>query len=93
MRPYELVTIFPTEEDIYRPAKETVTAELKKQGAEIVREDEMGERQLAYMIKNHQRGRYVLHTINMAPDKLIMAEKVFKLNTGILKYLFVRLDD
>ena len=85
MRPYELVTIFPTEEDIYRPAKESVTAELKKQGAEIVREDEMGERQLAYMIKNHQRGRYVQQNKNIPPDKQKAAEKVYKLNTGILK--------
>jgi small subunit ribosomal protein S6 len=93
MRPYELVSIFPAEEDIYRQGREAVTAELKRQGAEIVREDEMGERQLAYMIKDHQRGRYVLYTMKMAPDKLILAEKVFKLNTAILKYLFVRMDD
>lgn len=93
MRSYELVSIFPTEEDLYRAGREAVTAELKKQGAEIVKEDEMGERQLTYPIKARARGRYVLYTIKMAPDRLGGAEKVFKLNTNILKYLFVRMED
>jgi len=93
MRSYELVTIFPTEEELYRQGREAVSAELKKQGAEIVKEDEMGERQLAYPIKEKLRGRYVLYTIKMAPDRLIAAEKVFKLETNLLKYLFVRMDE
>lgn len=93
MRSYELVSIFPTEEDLYRQGREAVSAELKKQGAEIVKEDEMGERQLTYPIKMRPRGRYVLYTIKMAPDRIIAAEKVFKLNTNILKYLFVRMED
>lgn len=93
MRSYELVTIFPTEEDLYRQGREAVSAELKKEGAEIVKEDEMGERQLAYPVKNRPRGRYVLYTIKMAPDRLIAVEKVFKLDTNVLKYLFVRMDE
>jgi small subunit ribosomal protein S6 len=93
MRPYELTVIFPTEEELYRPAKELVSAELKKQGGEMVKEDELGERQLAYKIKDKARGRYVLYVYNLPPDKLIAAEKVFKLEQNILKYLFVRADD
>ncbi|TFG82486.1 MAG: 30S ribosomal protein S6 [Spirochaetales bacterium] len=93
MRTYELMTIFPTEEEIYRQGRESVVAELKKQGAEIVKEEEMGDRPLAYPIKDQPRGRYVLYVVKMAPDKLAPAEKVFKLNTAILKYLFVRIED
>lgn len=93
MRSYELMAIFPTEEELFRQGKEAIHAELTKQGAELVKEDEMGERQLTYPIKGRPRGRYVLFTIKMAPDKLIAAEKVFKLTTSILKYLFVRIDE
>ena len=93
MRSYELTTIFPVEEDLYRQGKEAVSAELKRQGGDIVKEDELGERQLAYPIKNKPRGRYVLYTVKLAPDKLIAAEKVFKLNTNVVKYLFVRMDE
>jgi small subunit ribosomal protein S6 len=93
MRSYELMTILPTEEELFRLGKEAIHAELTRQGAELVKVDEMGERQLTYPIKGRPRGRYVLYTIKMAPDKLIAAEKVFKLNTSILKYLFVRIDE
>ncbi len=93
MRSYELMTILPTEEELFRLGKEAIHAELLRQAAEIVKEDEMGERQLTYPVKGRPRGRYVLYTIKMAPDKLLAAEKVFKLNTNILKYLFVRIDE
>jgi len=92
MRLYELTVIFPTEEDLYRPTKESISATLKQAGAEIVKEDELGERQLAYEIKGRMRGKYVLYVFNLEPDKIHAAEKVFKLEQNILKYLFVRAD-
>ncbi|MBN2874371.1 MAG: 30S ribosomal protein S6 [Spirochaetales bacterium] len=93
MRPYELTVIFPTEEDLYRPAKEAISNTLKELGGEIVKEDELGERQLAYEIKGRMRGRYVLYVANLMPDKILAAEKVLKLEKNVLKYLFVRIDD
>jgi len=93
MRPYELTVIFQTEEELYRQAKEVVSATLKQQGGEITKEEEMGERPLAYEIKGKKRGRYMLFLVNMAPDKLLGVEKVLKLEQHILKYLFVRAED
>jgi len=93
MRPYELTVIFPTEEDLYRPAKEAVSATLKAQGGEIVKEEELGERALAYEVKGKMRGRYAIFFVKMSPDKITAAEKVFKLEKHILKYLFVRAEE
>ena len=93
MRPYELTVIFPTEEELYRPTKESVSATLKELGGEFVKEDELGERQLAYEIKDRMRGRYVLYVYKLPPEKVVAAEKVFKLETNILKYLFIRAED
>lgn len=93
MRPYELVVIFPTEEELYRAGKEAVANEIKHQAGEVVSEEEMGDRPLAYPVKGRERGRYVLFNIKLSPDKVIAAEKVFKLNTSVLKYLFVRVDE
>ncbi|MBU0928705.1 MAG: 30S ribosomal protein S6 [Spirochaetes bacterium] len=93
MRPYELTVIFPTEEELYRQAKETVSATLKANGGEIVKEEELGERALAYEVKGKMRGRYAIFFANMPPEKLVAAEKVFKLEPNILKYLFVRAED
>ncbi len=93
MRPYELTVIFQTEEELYRQAKEVVSATLKQQGGEITKEEELGERPLAYEIKGKKRGRYAIFFVNMAPDKLLGVEKVLKLDQNILKYLFVRAED
>ncbi|HPE36457.1 MAG TPA: 30S ribosomal protein S6 [Spirochaetales bacterium] len=92
MRSYELMTIFPPEDEFFRQGKEAVLAELKKQGAETLNEEDRGERQLAYPVKGRPRGHYILYTFKMPQEKIIAAEKVFKLNTNILKYLFVRVD-
>ncbi len=90
MRQYELVAVFPPEEELFRQGKEAVVGELTKQGAADVKETDMGDRQLAYQIKKKERGHYVLFTMNLDPQNITPAEKMFKLNPNLLKYLFVR---
>ncbi|MDA8409975.1 MAG: 30S ribosomal protein S6 [Treponema sp.] len=90
MRQYELTVVYPTEEELFRLGKETVGAELAKQGAAELKEEDKGDRPLAYPIKKRDRGHYVLYTMNFDPQKVDAAEKAFKLNQHILKYLFIR---
>lgn len=90
MRKYELVALFPSEEEIFRQGKEAVVAELAKNGAHDVKEEDMGDRLLAYSIKKRDRGHYVLFTMDYDPQKIVQAERAFKLNQNLLKYLFVR---
>ena len=92
MRKYELVALFPSEEEIFRQGKEAVVAELAKNGAHDVKEEDMGDRLLAYSIKKRDRGHYVLFTMDYDPQKIVQAERAFKLNQNLLKYLFVRAD-
>jgi small subunit ribosomal protein S6 len=93
MRQYELTVIFPLEDDQYQAGKETVLADLTAQGAEIVKTDELGDRDLAYEIKKRKRGRYILFTLNLDPGKLSELNRVFKLNANLLRYLFVRIEE
>jgi small subunit ribosomal protein S6 len=93
MRQYELTVIFPLEEDQYQAGKETVLADLAAQGAEIVKTDELGDRDLAYEINKRKRGRYILFTLKMDPAKLSELDRVFKLNSNTLRYLFVRIEE
>jgi len=92
MRQYELVAVFPSEEELFRQGKEAVAAELAKQGAAEVKETDMGDRLLAYMIKKKERGHYILFTMNLDPQKVTPAERTFKLNPNLLKYLFVKVE-
>jgi len=92
MRQYELVAVFPSEEELFRQGKEAVAAELQKQGAGDVKETDMGDRQLAYTIRKKDRGHYILFTMQLDPQKVTPAERTFKLNPNLLKYLFVKVE-
>ena len=92
MRQYELTVIFPLEEDLNKAGREQLLADLSAQGAEIEKTDEVGDRDLAYEIKKRRRGRYVLFTLKLDPAKIIVLDRIFKLNANLLKYLFVNIE-
>jgi small subunit ribosomal protein S6 len=93
MRQYELTVIFPLEEDQHQAGREKILADLAANGAEIEKTDETGDRDLTYEIKKRRRGKYVLFTIKADPAKIAVLDRIFKLNTNILKYLFVRVEE
>jgi small subunit ribosomal protein S6 len=92
MRQYELTVIFPLEEDQHKAGREQLLADLAANGAEIEKTDETGDRDLAYPIKKRTRGKYVLFTLKLEPSKLVVLDRVFKLNPNLLKYLFVNIE-
>ena len=92
MRHYELMAIFPLEEDLHKEGRERLLTDLGNNGVEIVKTDEIGDRDLAYEIKKRKRGRYVLFTIRSDPAKIANLDRIFKLNANLLKYLFVNVE-
>jgi len=93
MRQYELTVIFPVEEDQHKPGREQLLTDLGNNGVEIVKTDEIGDRDLAYEVKRKRRGKYVLFTIKAAPEKVTVLDRIFKLNANLLKYLFVKMEE
>jgi small subunit ribosomal protein S6 len=93
MRQYELTVIFPLEEDQHKAGRDTLLSDLKANGVEIEKTDEIGERDLAYEIKKRKRGRYVLLLIKSDPSKITVLDRIFKLNANLLKFLFVRVEE
>ena len=93
MRQYELTVIFPVEEDQHKPGREKLLADLGNNGVEIVKTDELGDKDLAYEVKKKRRGKYILFTIKSDPEKITTLDRIFKLNTNLLKYLFVKMED
>jgi len=92
MRQYELMVIFPLEEDQNKAGREQLLTDLGNNGAEIEKTDELGDRDLAYEIKKRTRGKYVLFTIKADPAKIANMDRIFKLNANIIKYLFVNIE-
>jgi len=93
MRRYELTVIFPMEEDQHKAGRDHLLSDLSANGVEIEKTDEIGERDLAYEIKKRKKGRYVLFTIKSDPAKIVVLDRIFKLNANLLKYLFVRAEE
>jgi len=92
MRQYELMAIFPLEDDQQKAGREQLLTDLGNNGAEIEKTDETGDRDLAYEIKKRTRGKYVLFTIKADPGKIANLDRIFKLNANLLKYLFVNIE-
>jgi small subunit ribosomal protein S6 len=92
MRQYELMVIFPLEEDQHKAGREKLLSDLANNGAEIEKTDEIGDRDLAYEIKKKKRGKYALFTIKANPESIASMDRIFKLNANLLKYLFVVLE-
>ncbi|MBO4641212.1 MAG: 30S ribosomal protein S6, partial [Treponema sp.] len=63
MKKYELMTIFPLEDEKSKKGAEDVKGTLTKFGAEIEEEKQFGDRDLTYEIKKQKRGRFVLYTM------------------------------
>ena len=89
MRTYDVVVIFRHEQDSYVKGLEFVRNELKNFGGNILKEDDMGERNLAYPIKKQERGHYVMFVTEFPPQKVVEADKILRLQNEILKFLFV----
>lgn len=93
MKKYELMAIFPLEEEKSKKGAEDVKGTLTKFGAEIEEEKPFGDRDLTYEIKKQKRGRFVLFTMKLNPGKITEIDKEFKINMNLLKYQFVRIDE
>lgn len=90
MTKYELVCLFKTKEDNYAKGLEAVKALLTEAGAEFLKEEDMGDRAVAYPIKKEDRAHYYFFNIKLDGSKIISLDEQFKLREELLKYLFVK---
>lgn len=93
MRKYELMTIFPLDEEKSNAGKAAVREVLTKFGAEIEKEDLFGDRDLTYEVAKQNRGRFILYTLKLNPAKITEIDGAFKITPNLLKYLFVKLEE
>ena len=92
MRKYELMTIFPLDEEKSKNGTEAVKKVLSDFGAEITEEKLFGDRDLCYEIAKNKKGRFVLFNLNVKPETIADIEKQFMITPNLLKSQFVKLD-
>ena len=55
----------------------------------IIKTEDVGRRQLAYSITNHNKGHYILFNLEGDPAKLLEIETKIKYNESIIRHLFL----
>tara|TARA_B100000965_G_scaffold312150_1_gene271870 strand:+ start:595 stop:1083 length:489 start_codon:yes stop_codon:yes gene_type:complete len=90
MKKYEVVIILnpnlSSKADIFIKDFEKL---LSSNSFNVVKYEDVGRRQLAYSINNHNKGHYLLFNIEGDSEKLIQIENNIKYNESIIRHLFI----
>jgi len=95
MRRYEVVVILaPTlTEDEVEQSTEAFKKAAEEKGAQIVEIEQWGKRKLAYPIKRHTEGIYVILTLEeLSAEAVGELERRFKVSDSVIRFLTVRVD-
>ena len=88
MKKYEAVLILnPNLSSKVEDFKEEFNKLLKDNSFKITKLEDIGRRQLAYSINNHNKGHYLLMNLEGDPSKLIEIETKIKYNESIIRHL------
>lgn len=95
MRDYELVVIISPEvpEEEVPAAIERVSQTIVSRGGEVRDVDHWGRRKLAYPIKHHGEGNYVLTQLRLDPGRTAELEAGLRLSEEVIRHLLVRVGD
>ena len=63
---------------------------LQKNGAEIIKTEKWGEKKLAYKIKGHRRGTYLLIHFNAKSSVITTIKRDFQFVDSIIRFLIVK---
>jgi len=89
MNTYELTMIAADKAAIDGVTK-LVTEFVKKAKGEVNKEENWGEKTLAYQIKKHNTAHYEHMVLTLAPSEQPKLDSVLRLEESLLRYLFVR---
>ena len=88
MKKYEAVLILnPNLSSKVEDFKEEFNKLLTVNSFKITKLEDVGRRQLAYSINNHNKGHYLLMNLEGDPSKLIEIETKIKYNESIIRHL------
>lgn len=95
VRKYELIYIHPgnlPSEDV-EAVEEALNGTLESMAGELLYREDWGVRTLAYSVKKHAEGRYILLRLACSADCLKEIERRFKITESVIKFLSIRLPD
>jgi small subunit ribosomal protein S6 len=72
---------------------ETVQGYAEKEGAKTQKVEKWGKKRLAYDIKKHREGYYVLLVVDGKPEMVKELERRMRVTDGMVKFITVRVDE
>jgi small subunit ribosomal protein S6 len=95
LRDYELVFIISPEvpEEEVPTAIERVSGFITGQGGEVREVERWGRRRLAYPIRRHVEGNYVVTQLRLERDQVAPLEASLGLNEEVIRHLLVRVEE
>ncbi len=86
---YEFTVIFDADEDKTKAGLELVKSTFEKNDVEITKEEDLGVKTLAYIIRKQEKGHYVYFELKADTSTIAKMSNAFQLSTLVLKFLFV----
>ena len=95
LRDYEMVVILNPEigDDVVGESLERLSQTVTSRGGEIVDVNHWGRRRLAYPIKRHLEGNYVVSQIKLDPGQVPDLESNLRISEEVIRHLIVRADE
>ncbi len=91
MNKYEVMVIVkPAEEEAINTLVGKIEALIARVGGTVEKVDRWGKRRLAYAVKKHTDGYYVLVNFEADPAEIKEIDRVMKINDEILRHLIVK---
>jgi small subunit ribosomal protein S6 len=92
---YELVVVMNPEipEEDVQSAIDRVTSAVTTRGGSVDEVQPWGRRKLAYPIRRHMEGNYILTNIKLDPERAHDLESSFMISEDILRHLLIRKDE
>jgi len=95
MRKYEIMFIVrPTvSEEEYKDIIKKFTDVLKKKGAKINDENNIGQKDLAYEIKDFKTGFYYLFVVEASSEAIFEFDRQARINDAIIRHLIKKIEE
>ncbi len=94
-RVYEI--LFIADPGLGEPEVDTLTSTVQgyveKEGGKVDKVEKWGKKRLAYSIKKHRDGSYVLMVVGGKPTLVHEVERRMRVTDGLIKFITVRVDE
>lgn len=91
---YELMIVLKPllPDDVRKAIHKDLTELVKSEGGEITDVDAWGKRYLAYDVKGHNEGYYIVYNFRTTPSSIANLKRQLSLKTEVLKKIVVEVD-